>query len=226
MVESWVHPFFEGLAFVIAWFVRRHMKIESSWQTMPWRYVYGIFVALGSCFGAFVLGSANALLSFHGVIGQSILGAIIGGIIGAELFKWRYGIEGSTGGSFVPSLALGIAVGRLGCFFDGMEDFTYGTPTSYPWGVDSGDGILRHPVALYESLAMGLFFWYSWVIFYRNRVQFDTTIFYQFAFFYGFQRFLWEFLKPYERVAGLSVFQWGSLVLIVYGWYSWRRSRG
>jgi prolipoprotein diacylglyceryltransferase len=54
-------------------------------------------------------------------------------------------------------LAIGIAVGRLGCFFAGLDDFTYGTPTTLPWGHDFGDGIARHPVQLYESAAMAAF---------------------------------------------------------------------
>ena len=51
-------------------------------------------------------------------------------------------------------LAAGIAIGRIGCFLSGLPDGTYGTPTSLPWGVDLGDGVARHPTALYESLFM------------------------------------------------------------------------
>ena len=51
-------------------------------------------------------------------------------------------------------LAVGIAIGRIGCFLSGLPDGTYGTPTSLPWGVDLGDGVARHPTALYESLFM------------------------------------------------------------------------
>ena len=91
------------------------------------------------------------------VLGHSIAGAIAGGVIAVEAFKLVFGIRGSTGAQFVAPLATGIAVGRLGCFFAGLPDFTYGTPTALPWGVDFGDGIARHPVQLYESAAMLLF---------------------------------------------------------------------
>lgn len=50
-----------------------------------------------------------------------------------------------------------MAVGRLGCFFAGLPDYTYGVPTDLPWGVNFGDGVPRHPVQLYESAAMLLF---------------------------------------------------------------------
>ncbi len=90
-------------------------------------------------------------------MGHSIAGAVAGGIVGVEMFKFARGIRGSTGAQFVAPLAAGIAVGRLGCFFAGLPDYTYGTPTSLPWGVDFGDGVPRHPVQLYESAAMLLF---------------------------------------------------------------------
>ena len=63
------------------------------------------------------------------------------------------GITHSTGAYFAPSLAIGIAIGRIGCFLSGLEDYTYGTPTTLPWGYDFGDGVLRHPVQLYEAAA-------------------------------------------------------------------------
>ena len=89
-------------------------------------------------------------------LGHSIAGAIAGGIVGAEGYKLARGIQGSTGLVFVAPLATGIAIGRWGCFLSGLPDYTYGTPTSLPWGVDFGDGIPRHPVQLYESAAMAV----------------------------------------------------------------------
>ena len=49
-----------------------------------------------------------------------------------ELWKWRRGVHRSTGGAFVLPLAVGIAVGRLGCFFSGLADYTYGAPARVP----------------------------------------------------------------------------------------------
>ena len=40
----------------------------------------------------------------------------------------------STGDLFVVPLCVGTAIGRIGCFLSGLEDRTYGTPTSLPWG--------------------------------------------------------------------------------------------
>ena len=99
-------------------------------------------------------------------------------------------------------LAAGIAVGRLGCFFAGLPDYTYGIPTSLPWGVDFGDGIPRHPVQLYESGAMLVF-----LVLYLRGIALGIPLFlrdgfYLFVAFYGVQRFFWEFLKPYPTLVG------------------------
>lgn len=64
----------------------------------------------------------------------------------------RYiGLDQSTGDLYAIPLALGIAIGRIGCFLTGLPDNTYGVFTSMPWGVDFGDGIRRHPTQLYET---------------------------------------------------------------------------
>jgi prolipoprotein diacylglyceryltransferase len=41
-------------------------------------------------------------------------------------------------------------IGRVGCFSAGVYEQAYGIPSSLPWAMDLGDGIARHPVALYE----------------------------------------------------------------------------
>src|SRR4051812_21067810 len=82
--------------------------------------------------------------------GKTIVGGLLGGWIAVELMKKYVGISEPTGDLFAVPLAVGIAVGRIGCFLTGLSDKTYGTATSLPWGVDFGDGIHRHPTQLYE----------------------------------------------------------------------------
>jgi len=82
--------------------------------------------------------------------GKTIAGALIGGLIAVELMKRYIGLHQSTGDLYVVPLALGIAIGRIGCFLTGLSDNTYGTPTNLPWAVNFGDGIPRHPTQLYE----------------------------------------------------------------------------
>jgi len=187
----------------------------------------GYFIALGvgAIAGAVVIGSANISLAGLWQVGHSIAGAVAGGIVGVEIFKWMRGIRGSTGGQFVAPLAIGIAIGRLGCFFAGLPDYTYGVPTSLPWGVDFGDGIHRHPVQLYESLAMLLFLGVYLRGISRGSAFFRRQGFYLFVGWYALQRFFWEFLKPYPHVAGpLNLFHFACLALLGYSLFLMRRN--
>jgi phosphatidylglycerol:prolipoprotein diacylglycerol transferase len=94
--------------------------------------------------------------------GQSIVGGLLGGLIGVETAKKLTGLRQSTGDQFVLPIVAGTVVGRIGCFLAGLNDGTYGVPTALPWGVDFGDGIARHPTQVYDmlfALAMGALLW-------------------------------------------------------------------
>jgi len=94
--------------------------------------------------------------------GQSIVGGLLGGLLGVEIAKKLAGITRSTGDQFILPLVAGTVVGRIGCFMAGLHDGTYGVPTALPWGVDFGDGIPRHPTQVYDmlfALAMGALLW-------------------------------------------------------------------
>jgi phosphatidylglycerol:prolipoprotein diacylglycerol transferase len=82
--------------------------------------------------------------------GQSIVGGLLGGLIGVEIAKQMVGVRESTGDRFVVPILVGLVIGRIGCFFAGLLDDTYGNPTALPWGVDFGDGVPRHPTQLYD----------------------------------------------------------------------------
>jgi phosphatidylglycerol:prolipoprotein diacylglycerol transferase len=178
---------------------------------------YAFALAIGAIAGAWAFGSLNTGLTAIPHPSHSIAGALAGGIVAVEIYKLVRGVRGSTGGIWVGPLALGIAIGRWGCLFAGLPDETYGIPTSLPWGVDLGDGIARHPVEIYESLAMLAFLAIYLVALARRAPWTRTRAFYLFVIVYAAQRFLWEFLKPYPRVLGpLDVFQLLALVMILY----------
>src|SRR3954468_2284198 len=119
----------------------------------------GYFAALaaGAIPGAWLAGSLNTLRASHPALSHSIVGALVGAIVGVEIYKRVRGVTGSTGGVFVGPFALGVVVGRWGCLFAGLAGGTYGPPPALPWAVDLGDGVGRHPVQVYESLAMAAF---------------------------------------------------------------------
>ena len=156
---------------------------------------YFLSLAVGAIIGAWALGSLNLRAPSH-----SVAGALAGGIAAVELWKWRHGITASTGGPFVIPLCLSIIIGRWGCLVAGLADHTFGIPTSLPWGVDLGDGIGRHPVQAYESLAMLLFLLAYARALQRDRPWAVNHGFHAFVLAYAGQRFCWEFLKPYPSL--------------------------
>jgi phosphatidylglycerol:prolipoprotein diacylglycerol transferase len=185
----------------------------------PWR-VHRLYIAagsLGATLGAYLAGSVNLWFSGIGGVGRSIAGALAGAIVAIEILKARNGIRGSTGLRFVAPLAAAIAVGRIGCFLAGLDDMTYGTPTTLPWGVDFGDGIKRHPVQFYEAVTMAVFLAVFIALVRRGNESVLRSGFYLFVGIYAAQRFVWEFLKPYGTVVGpFNLFHLISIALLVY----------
>lgn len=94
------------------------------------------------------------------------------GLITVELAKRYIGLRDSTGDLYAIPLALGIAIGRIGCFLTGLSDNTYGTPSNLPWAVNFGDNIPRHPTQLYEIVFLLLLI----PVLYRvlNRIPFQN----------------------------------------------------
>lgn len=135
----------------------------------------GFTVALGCIFGAAIGNKLVFWAEFPHLLalywnrpevwlaGQSMVGGLLGGLLGVELAKKAVGLRQSTGDAFVAPVLLGLMIGRIGCFLAGLADGTYGLPTTLPWGVDFGDGIPRHPTQLYEIAFAGLL----WVVLQR-----------------------------------------------------------
>lgn len=224
----WAHYIGDAAAWIggvaaARWQYRRWPQ-EASSLAGSTRPGYFLALALGALVGAWLFGSANSLRSILVTPSHSIAGALAGGIVAVEVWKWRHGIRRSTGGAFVLPICVGIAIGRFGCLFAGLPDYTYGIPTSLPWAVDLGDGIGRHPVELYESASMAIFA----LVYVRARLRgaawARTHAFHAMIIVYAAQRFAWEFLKPYPTVIGpLNVFHLLMMGLIAYGIVWWRR---
>ena len=180
---------------------------------------FGYAAALvgGAAVGGYAAGTANLWLSGEPGIARSIVGALAGAIAAIELFKRARGIRGSTGIIFVPAFCTSVAIGRWGCFYSGLTDHTHGSPTTLAWGHDFGDGVLRHPVQLYESAAMAAFLAYALVMLARRDAFFMKNGFYMMVIWYAAQRFGWEFFKPYAAVVGpLNLFHFVCLGLMAY----------
>lgn len=188
----------------------------------------GYFAALaaGAVPGAWLAGSLSSLRGAHPALSHSVIGALVGAIVGVEIYKTLKGLKGSTGGLFAGPFAAGVMIGRWGCLFAGLPDGTYGAPTALPWAVDLGDRIGRHPVQAYESLAMAAFLAVYITGLARRAPWALRRGFYGLCMWYGASRFVWEFLKPYPTVLGpLNLFHILSAGLVIYGWVYWSGDR-
>jgi len=146
--------------------------------------------------------------------GKSVLGGFLGGTLGAELGKKIIGWQLATGDAWVPAITVGLLIGRLGCQLSGTWDQTYGTPTDLPWAWNYGDGIGRHPTALYEIVLVLLAFMLSRSKWIREKPGASFAVFIG---LYCVIRFGLEFLKPpFGQAAadGLPIALYGGMTAI------------
>jgi phosphatidylglycerol:prolipoprotein diacylglycerol transferase len=148
--------------------------------------------------------------------GKTIVGGLMGGTLAVEWVKIRLKITTRTGDLFAIPLALGIAIGRIGCFLAGIKDHTYGVATALPWGVDFGDGITRHPVQLYEvAFLLGLA---ALLVRLRSLPHREGDLYRVFLVAYLAWRLAIDFWKPELSLAGLSAIQWVCMGALL--WYA------
>lgn len=156
-----LHTLFEALAYAVGaqlFFLgqRRRPMPALGDRTQRLAVITGAILgaALGSKLAYWVEDPRTAFAAFPDAValmqGKSIVGGLLGGVVGVELAKRLVGLARSTGDAFVLPLAAGIAIGRIGCHLAGLGDHTAGLPSELPWAYDYGDGIARHPTALYE----------------------------------------------------------------------------
>lgn len=149
---------------------------------------------------------------------KTIMGGLFGGLLGVEWAKKIIGENQSSGDLFTLPIILGIGIGRLGCFLAGINEFIYGRETTAFSGMDLGDGLLRHPIALYEIVFLiALFLGIRWLQKQPDLFPSGTSFKIFMLLYFGF-RFCIEFLKPNTFfLFGLSSIQ--ILCLICYGYY-------
>src|SRR5262249_18038821 len=128
-----------------------------------------------------------------------------------------------------PAVAIGYAVGRIGCLISGDGD--YGQPTTLPWGMAFPNGLVPttttcvqwgaapgcrvHPTPIYEFIAGVLIFWYLWRRGARaiRHPLAPGVITGEFLIFSGIARFLVEFIRNNPRVfLGMSNAQLSALL--------------
>ncbi len=149
--------------------------------------------------------------------GQSMVGGLLGGLVGVELAKKWIGERASTGDAFVFPVLLALMIGRTGCFVAGLADGTYGVPTGLPWGIDFGDGIPRHPTQLYEIAFAGLLWW--WLARRRAMLAIESGLMFKvlLSAYLGWRLFVDAFKPvPFDYGFGLSGIQLVCIVALFF----------
>jgi phosphatidylglycerol---prolipoprotein diacylglyceryl transferase len=219
-----------GIAFAFAFvasgsvFARRLHELG---KPIDWAYE-GIFAALiGGLVGSrldYIIQnwdqvSGDVLGNVFSGSGLVFFGGLIGGAIGVMIWAWWRGFLGWTlFDSAAAPIAIGYAVGRIGCQVSGDGD--YGEPSDLPWAMAYPDGTVPttqevHPTPVYETFTMGLVTLLLWQL--RDRLA-PGMVFGLYLFLGGLERFLVEFIRRNDEVLlGLTIPQLFSLAMMAGG---------
>jgi phosphatidylglycerol:prolipoprotein diacylglycerol transferase len=156
--------------------------------------------------------SGSGLVWYGGAIGGAI------GVLG--WMRWRHTLELRMLDMCATALALGYAIGRIGCQVSGDGD--YGIRSSLPWAmgyphgtVPTPPGVRVQPTPIYETVTMCLLAYLLWQL--RDRVR-PGVVFALYLVGSGLERFLVEFIRRNSEVfAGLTAPQLESIGLFVIG---------
>jgi phosphatidylglycerol---prolipoprotein diacylglyceryl transferase len=197
-------------------------------QTDPIVSSNRIWILIGAIFGALIgsrllgalenpvqlLSSDNMLLYIYS--NKTVVGGFIGGLLGVELVKKMINEKTSSGDLFTYPMILGLIIGRIGCFSMGVYEETYGSRTTFFTGMNLGDGLMRHPVTLYE-IAFLILLWIALVKIENTLALINGAKFKLFMISYVIFRFIVDFIKPhYTFSIGLSTIQITCLLCLLY----------
>jgi phosphatidylglycerol:prolipoprotein diacylglycerol transferase len=174
----------------------------------------GIWAIVGAIVGAKALMILRALPEYVStpseIFSRSVLtsaGDFYGGFIGAlaasAIFFYRHRslVFWRAADLAGPAIALGQAIGRIGCLMAGDD---YGRPTDLPWGITFTDpdaaniggaplGVPLHPVQLYESIACLVLF--GVLVRLSRHKRFDGQVILAYTLLYAIARFILEFFR-------------------------------
>ena len=150
------------------------------------------------------------------------MGGILGGFVGAAVFKKATRTAYDTSDAFARGTCLMMAVGRLGCI---AQHCCFGIPCPPAIGLDLGDGVPRLPVQVIEAVLVFALFLVLDRLHRTGRAR-NRRLFLLFL-GYGLLRFGLEFLRQQYAGTwlGLGFYQWLALALAGVGaWQIRKRS--
>jgi len=219
-----------GLCFALAFVAAGAViwrRLGELGKPVDWAYEIGFSGLAGGLIGArldFIIENYDEVSDdFLGNIfsGSGLVwyGGAIGGAIGVFIWAWYRGYLGTALLDLcAPALALGYAVGRIGCQLSGDGD--YGKAWDGPWAMSYPDGTVPtteevHPTPVYETLTMTLVAWVLWRL--RNRLT-GGLLFALYLVLSGAERFMVEFIRRNDDVAiGLTQAQLISVAMVLAG---------
>jgi len=225
-----------ALAFLVGLYVTLHFAQRAGLKTDPIVNL-AIYTALAG-----LLGAKIAMLAFDfrrywsGELkvfsletlqsaGVYQAGLVLGIIVAAWYIRRQHLPWLTTLDVFSPGLAVGHAIGRIGCLCAGC---CWGIRAAVPWAITFRNyqaaeltgvplGVPLHPTQLYESLAEAMIFV---ILFWRiRRPHAEGMIFGLYLILYSVSRFVIEFYRFHEQPLelGLSLTQWMSIGLLLFG---------
>jgi phosphatidylglycerol:prolipoprotein diacylglycerol transferase len=213
-------------------------RLEELRKPVDWAYEIIFAALLGGLVGSRVYYLVQHRDDLHGGILSNVFsgtglvwyGGALGGMLAVVLWAHRRRFLGlGLLDLAAPGLALGYAIGRIGCQVSGDGD--YGVASSLPWAMAYPHGtvptdIAVHPTPIYETVAVGLIAWGLWRA--RDTMR-PGLLFAAYLVLTGFERLLVEFIRRNDDVAlGLTAPQLESLVLAAVGacWLAWAARAG
>jgi phosphatidylglycerol---prolipoprotein diacylglyceryl transferase len=221
----------------VAWGLLVARRLRELGRPTDWAYEMVFWALIGGLVGArgYYLLQNHRSLSLGDVFGGSGLiwyGGLLGGVVAVVAWARRRDFLSLTLLDLAaPGLALGYAIGRIGCQVSGDGD--YGKVSSLPWAmgyprgtVPTAPGVKVQPTPIYETLAMGLVAWGLW----RMRDLFRPgALFAFYLLLSGLERLLVEFVRRNHQVLiGLTAPQLESIALAIVGgaWLWWLARHG
>ena len=227
-----------ALGFLISGYVvsvglaEKGLDPEDAWSIVLWAAVGGIvgsrILAIVADWQTFLSHPLGSIFSGSGFVWY---GGLIGGFASVTAYilvhslPWLVVVD-----CIAPALAIGQAIGRIGCQVSGDGD--WGKPTTLPWGVQYPHAIVGwtswlrenglpldtrvHPAPAYETLAYCAIFCLLWV--WRNRDAAPGTLLWMYLVTSSIARFAIESVRVEPVIgAGLTQAQWIAIGLFVAG---------
>ena len=206
------------IGFLGSWWlgVKRAAQPDSSWnkdQVSDVIFYGALGVILGGRIGYILFYNFSVFLENPIIIlkiwqgGMSFHGGMLGVFVALYLFGRKTGRTFFQVSDFIaPMVPIGLGAGRIGNFIN-KELPGRAAESHFPWAMDYGDHIARHPSSLYQAITEGLLLFILLFLFSRKPRP-TMAVSAVFMIGYGSFRFITEFFRTPDAHLGFIAFGW------------------